>query len=170
MTTVKSPGRNPVSRGVRTAVVAGVVMASTLVGVGVADAAPASIPQGSFRTCVSQGVWNAIAASRSVPVFQRGTFLVNQITRVNRDCRHRYHTTYTRSTSQTVTRSRDGVDVISVRCDVGDTFVGRDFVTVRGNVRNIVSEGVTHRPEGYFVTYHYNRVPTEVKLTVTCRS
>ncbi len=105
-----------------------------------------------------------------MPVFRRGTFLANQITRVDRDCRNRYRATYTRSTSQTVNRPRDGVDVISVRCDVGDTFVRKDFVTVRGNVRNIVSEGVTHRPEGYFVTYRYNRVPTEVKLTVTCRS
>jgi hypothetical protein len=135
----------------------------------VADAAPASVPQGSFQTCVAQGVRNALLASRSVPLLQRGAFLANQIARTNRDCRNRYPTTYTRSTSQTVTRPKDGVSVISVRCDGGDTFVRRDFVTVRGNVRNVVAEGVTHRPDGYFVTYHYNRVPTEVKLTVTCR-
>jgi hypothetical protein len=114
-------------------------------------------------------VWNAIVASRSVPLWKRGAFLANQIGRVNRDCRNRYPTTYTRSTSQTVTRPKDGVNLISVRCDAGDTLVRHDFVTVRGNVRNIVAEDVTHRPDGYFVTYYYNRVPTEVKLTVTCR-
>jgi hypothetical protein len=169
MRTLKSVASSRVSRRVRTAVVAGVVVASTLVGTGVADAAPASTSQGSFQTCVAQGVWNAFAASRWVPLLQRGAFLANQIARVNRDCRNRYPTTYDRSTSQTVTGRNGGVNVISVRCNSGDTFVRRDFVTIRGNVRNIVAEGVTNRPDGYSVTYRYNQVPTEVKLTITCR-
>lgn len=169
MSTLKTSARSLLPRGVRTAVVAGVVAAGTLVGAGVADAAPAYVPQGTYQTCVTQGVWNAFAASRSIPLLQRGAFLANQIARTNRDCRNRYPSTYTRSTSQTVDRPRDGVNVISVRCDVGDTLVNQNLVTVRGNVRNIVAQGVVHRPEGYFVTYHYNRVPTEVKLTVTCR-
>jgi hypothetical protein len=169
MRTLKSVGRSRGSLRVRTAVVAGFVVAGTLVGAGMADAAPAPVPQGGFQTCVAQGVPHAIFGWRSLPLLRRGPFLADQIARVNRDCRDRYQTTYTRSTSQTVTRPRDGVNVISVRCDPRDTFVRRDFATVRGNVRNVVAEGVTHRPEGYFVTYHYNRVPTEVKLTVTCR-
>jgi hypothetical protein len=146
---------------------AGVVGAGTLIGAGVADAAPA--PPGNFQTCVAQGVRDAIFASRSVPFLQRGAFLANQIARTNRDCRNRYPSAYTRSTSQTVNRPRDGVNVISVRCDAGDTLVRHDFVTVRGSVPNVVAEGATQRPDGYFVTYHYNRVPTEVKLTITCR-
>jgi hypothetical protein len=49
------------------AVLAGVVVVGTLVGAGVADAAPAPGPQGSFQTCVTRGIADAIAASRSVP-------------------------------------------------------------------------------------------------------
>jgi hypothetical protein len=170
MKAFKFAGNSLLPRGVRSAVVAGAVVAGTLVGAGVADAAPAPNQQGNYQTCVTQGIANAINVSRSVPPLQRGTFLANQIARVTRDCRNRYpNSTYIRSASQTATRGRDGVNSISVRCDAGDKLVGHTFVTVRGNVRNIVSERVTNRPDGYFVSYRYNRVPTEVKLTITCR-
>jgi hypothetical protein len=169
MRTLKFAGHSLLSRGVRTAIVAGAVAAGTLVGAGVADAAPAPNQQGNYQTCVTQGIANAVNASRFVPPLQRGTFLANQIARVTRDCRNRYPgSTYTRSASQTATRGRDGVNSISVRCDGGDKLVGHKFVTVRGNVNN-TSEHTVNRPDGYFVSYHYNRVPTEVKLTITCR-
>jgi hypothetical protein len=169
MKSFKFAGNSLLPRGVRTAVVAGAVVAGTLVGAGVADAAPAPNQQGNYQTCVTQGIANAINVSRSVPAWRRGTFLSNQIAQVTRDCRNRYPgSTYTRSASQTATRGRNGVNSISVRCDGGDKLVDHRFVTVRGNVNN-VSERTTNRPDGYLVTYHYTRVPTEVKLTITCR-
>jgi hypothetical protein len=169
MKSFKFAGNSLLPRGVRSAVVAGAVVAGTLVGAGVADAAPAPNQQGSYQTCVTQGIANAINASRSVPALRRGTFLANQIAQVTRDCRKRYpNSTYTRSASQTATRGRDGFNSISVRCDAGDKLVDHRFVTVRGNVNN-TSERTTNRPDGYLVNYHYTRVPTEVKLTITCK-
>lgn len=134
-------------------------MAGTLIGGGVANAAPTSFPDGGFQTCNGQGGgWNTNRDSNWDKNWDK-----------NRDCRNRYPTTYTRTTSQTVNRSRDGVNVISARCNNGDRFLSENFVTVRGNVRNIVTSGVVRRPDGYFVAYRSNRAQTEVRLTITCR-
>ncbi len=169
MKAFKFAGNSMLPRGVRSAVVVGAVLAGTLVGAGVANAAPAPNQGNNYQTCVTQGIARAVNASRFVPPLQRGTFLANQIARVTRDCRNQYPgSNYTRSASQTATRGRDGNNSITVRCDGGDKLVDHRFVTVRGNVNN-TNEHTVNRPDGYAVNYHYTRVPTEVKLTITCR-
>ena len=90
MKAFKFAGNSMLPRGVRSAVVVGAVVAGTLVGAGVANAAPAPNQGNNYQTCVTQGIARAVNASRFVPPLQRGTFLANQIARVTRDCRNQY--------------------------------------------------------------------------------
>ena len=153
----------------RTLVVAAVVAGGALLGTGVADAAPQP-PPGNYQTCVALGVQSAINASRSLPATQRAVFLALRLRAVATFCRNLHpNPTYTRSDKHTVTRPRTGTDTIIVSCRPGDRLVGQKVEVFDGRVRNL-SGHVNRRPAGYTVTYGYTKVPTTVRLTITCKA
>jgi hypothetical protein len=140
-----------------------------LLSTGAANAAPRP-PPGSYQTCVALGVQSVFNASRSLPVTQRGVFLALRIQAVTAYCHKLYpDTTYTRSDKHTATRPKVGTDTITVSCKPGNRLVRQKVEVLEGRVWNL-SGKVTTKPAGYTVNYGYNRVPTAVKLTITCRS